>query len=78
MDLSYEYHELSSDSLIFKEQLQQECYSYGWGRGLQRAMFLYEENQRLKLQINELNDITSGKNPQYMILKINNNDKNRQ
>ena len=76
MDLSYEYHELSQDSLEFKNELHQECYSYGWGRGLQRAMFLYEENQRLKLKINELNDITSGKNPQYMILKINNNDKN--
>lgn len=80
MDLSYEYHELSQDSLEFKNELHQECYSYGWGRGLTRSMYLYEKNKRLELELKQLKmklqEIISGKNPQYMILKINNNDKN--
>ena len=46
---------------IFERNLNEECYTYGWGRGLRRALNLYEEN----LNLEEENDILYYKMDKY-------------
>ena len=36
---------------IFQDELNQECYSYGWGRGLKKATSLYSDNLMMKDKI---------------------------
>jgi len=57
----------SNETYKFQEELQQECFSYGWGRGIKKAMSLHDENLKLK---KEIEDILNGKNKKYMVLKI--------
>jgi regulator of replication initiation timing len=34
----------------FKQSLNNECYSFGWGRGVRIASNLYEDNLRLEIE----------------------------
>lgn len=45
----------------FERKLNEECYTYGWGRGLRCAANLYEEN----LNLEEENDILYYKMEKY-------------
>ena len=36
---------------IFERELDEECYSYGWGRGLMKASDLYSQNLTMKEEI---------------------------
>mgnify|MGYP000486392259 FL=1 len=46
---------------IFERKLDQECYTYGWGRGLRCAANLYRDN----LSLEEDNEILHNKLDKY-------------
>ena len=39
---------IPKQKFIFQQSLNQECYSWGWGRGLTKATNLYGENLMMK------------------------------
>ena len=45
----------------FEQNLNEECYTYGWGRGLRCALNLYSDN----LNLEEENDILYSKMNKY-------------